>query len=109
MCAKPFTQNGALNYHQHVHTGERPYTCHVCSKSFSEKSMFKRHQVVHTESGLFSCVGNKTFKLKKHLRIIFSCTVQSMSLILKSIDLRVMHVTSDLVKRTIIKMSMATY
>ena len=67
----------ALIYHQHVHTGVHPYTCHVCSNSFSEKGMFKKHQVAHTEKHPFTHVCNKTFKLKKHLRIIFCFTVQT--------------------------------
>jgi len=72
------------------------------------KGKLKRHQVVPTENRPISCVCSE-FKLKnKILRIVFCCTVQSKSLILKSFDLCVVCLTSHVVARTIIKILLAT-
>ncbi|KAE9420150.1 hypothetical protein Angca_008926 [Angiostrongylus cantonensis] len=36
-CDKSFTNQGNMQVHKRVHTGERPYTCTTCGKSYAQK------------------------------------------------------------------------
>ncbi|NXA16198.1 ZN445 protein, partial [Sapayoa aenigma] len=46
-CGKSFRNSTHLLTHQHIHTGERPYTCRECGKSFRDGSNLIRHQKIH--------------------------------------------------------------
>jgi len=48
VCNKAFAESGTLTSHMSVHTGEKPYKCSVCSKAFSSCRYLKRfHMRVH--------------------------------------------------------------
>ena len=43
LCSKRFLSRPALEMHQNVHTGAKPYTCSQCNKKFNHKSNLQRH------------------------------------------------------------------
>jgi uncharacterized Zn-finger protein len=64
VCNKTFTEQRKLKRHQHMHSGERPFSCdmcnlrvhsrerpfccNVCNKSFSDQSNLKTHLHIHS-------------------------------------------------------------
>ncbi|KAH7976847.1 hypothetical protein HPB52_020481 [Rhipicephalus sanguineus] len=46
-CNKAFRQVAHLNEHVHIHTGERPFQCHLCPMKFVQKSKLKWHLKNH--------------------------------------------------------------
>ncbi|XP_070972042.1 uncharacterized protein [Oncorhynchus clarkii lewisi] len=62
--------NVEVEIHQRMHTGEKPFGCHLCRASFSDSSNLKRHQRVHTGEKPYSCPQcEKRFSRQHHMKM----------------------------------------
>ncbi|XP_053622311.1 zinc finger protein 235-like [Plodia interpunctella] len=73
VCHKRFTQQGGVQQHMRMHTGDRPFPCTFCPKAFTQKSGLDQHLRIHTKVKPYRCViCAKSFcqsiHLKQHMR-----------------------------------------
>lgn len=53
MCNRYFNKEWNLKQHLRIHTGERPYSCHLCPYKSTQNSTLKRHMLTqHTAPNL---------------------------------------------------------
>nr|XP_054925365.1 zinc finger protein OZF-like [Dermacentor andersoni] len=55
LCSEAFTQKWHLKEHVRTHAGERPYQCHLCSETFTQCNSLKRHVRAHTGERPYQC------------------------------------------------------
>lgn len=69
-CNRPFAQRQKIIRHIAIHTGNRPFVCHICGHTCSEEAVLKQHQRTHTGEKPFSCsICQKTFSASTALSV----------------------------------------
>lgn len=49
-CERSFARNEELTRHKRIHTGIRPHKCDVCTKAFGRKDHLSKHQKTHLQA-----------------------------------------------------------
>lgn len=52
---KTFISKPKLEEHNKVHTGEKPFKCHVCNRAFNKKNNLATHMYVHSTNKRYRC------------------------------------------------------
>ena len=70
MCDKAFSASGSLNTHMRVHTGDKRYKCLLCNKSFGQSSQLQSHKRhIHSNRRPYHCpYCGKLFKTNSDLK-----------------------------------------
>ncbi|KAH6936092.1 hypothetical protein HPB50_013210 [Hyalomma asiaticum] len=66
LCPERFSLKATLKIHRRTHTGERPYKCHVCARSFAQKAALTRHLRTNTELGSSSSLATTDDEMARH-------------------------------------------
>lgn len=71
LCGKQFSHSGGLSYHlRHVHMGIKEHPCDICGRKFALKAAMQDHRRIHTGERPYVCdVCGKSFKSKASLYI----------------------------------------
>ncbi|XP_011504676.1 PREDICTED: endothelial zinc finger protein induced by tumor necrosis factor alpha-like [Ceratosolen solmsi marchali] len=71
ICGKQFGQTGSLYYHlKHVHGGVKNHACDICGRCFAMKTAMEDHRRIHTGERPYICDScGKSFKTKASLYI----------------------------------------
>ena len=67
-CDKKFTTKYNLQYHERVHTGEKPFNCALCNKSFKSPSGLTYHMENHKRSPFTCSHCDKLFESEDKLK-----------------------------------------
>ena len=84
-CQKQFRTPSAMRDHMYIHT-DKLFNCSECDKKFAFKSTLQAHKKAHSKVKMHSCFSGgcaKKYKwaqdlhrhIKKHLNIVFHCSV----------------------------------
>ena len=46
-CPSTFKSNTDVTRHERIHTGEKPFSCHICHKQFNRKGNMEKHLTTH--------------------------------------------------------------
>lgn len=49
-CERRFARNEELTRHKRIHTGVRPHKCEICNKAFGRKDHLSKHQKTHLQT-----------------------------------------------------------
>ena len=55
ICSSLFTNASNLKTHSRIHSGVKPYKCHVCSAAFNKAAHLKTHSRIHTGEKPYKC------------------------------------------------------